>query len=633
MNRIIEISFTVFILFGMILSSFAQKEINTNSEIKKDSLEYDNDLGVFMISKPYSYSYYYSDQEPVMIKIMNYGNNTQTDFDVSFSLNGADPVYETIDTIIEPNGFISYTFEETVDLTVPNDYVIEACVHLSYDENPENNCLTKIIYWPTEYCMAYTNYYDEWIANVLCGEINNSSDWQNLISDYTDISTTVLPGDSVEIVVTNGSPYDEDYVFVWIDWNNDFNFNIDESEEYQLVNIGGVGKFFKGYIKVPENIDFGTYRIRIRLVYYSTPFPCSSSLYGEIEDYTIIVGENNSLNPPQNITAELFNGNDLYLKWDAPESNNETELLSYNIYRNSYIVGNTTEEEFYVYNLFPSTHLFYITALYEEGESGPSNCEVLVNVIPVPRNPTATVFNDVNVNIECDPLTYTPTHYNYYRDNELIGTNTEPEYNDLLLSPGNYEYFITAQYGDDQSLYDSILYVEILPPPPPPVLSIEYQEPNIGLTWDAWTYGIDTSLYNIYYSYEGGMWQLMEVVYDTVYYDNPENSGLHCYMISVLNAWPDPVISNEACEIISSMMEIKIHDILIFPNPAKDILNISSPEKIESLEIFNGNGLCVFNKNPQKLELQISISDFSSGLYWIMLKTENQVFTKKVIIK
>jgi len=126
------------------------------------------------------------------------------------------------------------------------------------------------------------------------GMIDNSSGWQGGTADYTDLFTNIYNGIPQEIVVTNGNPWADDYVFVWIDWNEDCIFEVGSGgEQFQLDNIYGTGQVFKGEIIAPADLIEGPYRMRVRMVYQnSSPCPTCDYTYGEIEDYTCVYFEN-----------------------------------------------------------------------------------------------------------------------------------------------------------------------------------------------------------------------------------------------------------------------------------------------------------------------------------------------------
>jgi len=66
----------------------------------------------------------------------------------------------------------------------------------------------------------------------------------------------------------------------------------------------------------------------------------------------------------------------------------------------------------------------------------------------------------------------------------------------------------------------------------------------------------------------------------------------------------------------------------IFPNPSSDFLNISSELNIDLIEIFSLNGNKVFSKSVSSNQTTINISEFSNGNYLIVIKSENNSFSK-----
>lgn len=68
----------------------------------------------------------------------------------------------------------------------------------------------------------------------------------------------------------------------------------------------------------------------------------------------------------------------------------------------------------------------------------------------------------------------------------------------------------------------------------------------------------------------------------------------------------------------------------VFPNPANDILTISTLSKIASVEVSNITGQTMFTKTGVK---SIDISSLSSGMYFLTVKSEEGAFTTKKFIK
>lgn len=263
----------------------------------------DNDLGISSIESPSSGTEL-SANESITISIKNYGFISQSGFEVSYSLNGGAGIVETVSETVDSGETIEYTFATTADLSSIGLFEIEACANLTGDENPGNDCTIKTVEHIAEsYCNAGTTKEEEFIANVLCGTIDNSSGWQNGIADYTDYSCTIGAGTFEEITVTNGAPNPYDKVNVWVDWNNDFEFEIGGDEEF-VMTIDTEGAEFTGSIIAPGNAPLGDHRMRIRMVYGFTPEPCGNAVYGEVEDYTITVVDATFGNLNGIVTAE-----------------------------------------------------------------------------------------------------------------------------------------------------------------------------------------------------------------------------------------------------------------------------------------------------------------------------------------
>ena len=76
-----------------------------------------------------------------------------------------------------------------------------------------------------------------------------------------------------------------------------------------------------------------------------------------------------------------------------------------------------------------------------------------------------------------------------------------------------------------------------------------------------------------------------------------------------------------------------IGEISVYPNPVKDILNISSKKKIKEISVFNIAGQKVLNSINVK-NGQLNVSSLSSGVYVFQVKMENgKVETFKIIKK
>lgn len=135
---------------------------------------------------------------------------------------------------------------------------------------------------------------DEFISNVTLSAINNTSACTNY-GDYTSISTTLNIGAAYTVTVspmigTTAGAYTNDEIAVWIDWNNDFDFD-DAGEQvgYVLVTTAPWSSSFN--FTVPAAATIGSHIMRCRISYAvdGAIVPCGDVNYGEVEDYTVVV--------------------------------------------------------------------------------------------------------------------------------------------------------------------------------------------------------------------------------------------------------------------------------------------------------------------------------------------------------
>lgn len=93
-------------------------------------------------------------------------------------------------------------------------------------------------------------------------------------------------GSSNPVSVAVG-PGGDEYVRVFVDWNQDGDF-LDASED-QLIGFGN-GVTVNGNVTVPADALFGQTRMRVRVVFNTSVFTaCSSHSFGETEDYLVSV--------------------------------------------------------------------------------------------------------------------------------------------------------------------------------------------------------------------------------------------------------------------------------------------------------------------------------------------------------
>ena len=161
---------------------------------------------------------------------------------------------------------------------------------------------------------------DEWIANVLLGDIDHDSGAGDGYSDYTEVSTELAVGMSHSIRLSpdfSGFQFNE-WFHVWIDL--DQNGEFDTPDELLFDSGDADNDPVEGLVYIPANTALGYTRMRVIMQYDSEPeAPCTASFdYGEVEDYCITF----TANPGQGI-AQISVADDL-LVFPQPASSEVT---------------------------------------------------------------------------------------------------------------------------------------------------------------------------------------------------------------------------------------------------------------------------------------------------------------------
>ncbi len=99
-----------------------------------------NDVGAVSLVEPRDATLTAS--EEVTIRIRNYGLNPQSDFEVSYSINGGPKVTEVFTETIAPETGANFTFSQTADFSeVGETYTVSISTHLDADSNPNNDSM------------------------------------------------------------------------------------------------------------------------------------------------------------------------------------------------------------------------------------------------------------------------------------------------------------------------------------------------------------------------------------------------------------------------------------------------------------------------------------------------------------
>jgi hypothetical protein len=126
-----------------------------------------------------------------------------------------------------------------------------------------------------------------------------------------------------------------------------------------------------------------------------------------------------------------------------------------------------------------------------------------------------------------------------------------------------------------------------------------------------------------------------DLVTDTTYTDRSLPAGEYSYFVKALLDECNFVTPSDTI-IIDVITGIQNNDpgrLNIYPNPARDILNIVSPDQIKKVELMNFIGQTVYyNQFVENNKLQVIVSDLKPGVYFIRVTRVKDIQTIKVTI-
>lgn len=126
-----------------------------------------------------------------------------------------------------------------------------------------------------------------WIERFKLNTINNNSGHNGGYANFTNQSTTLEKGNKYDIDILPGYFRYYSYTNVWIDYNQDNDFN--DEGELAFQGFHHDDEWILGEITVPTTALNGPTRMRVSIGLYDYPNPCDTKGYRDVEDYTVII--------------------------------------------------------------------------------------------------------------------------------------------------------------------------------------------------------------------------------------------------------------------------------------------------------------------------------------------------------
>lgn len=184
----------------------------------------------------------------------------------------------------------SYTVTGLTAATSYSFYVIakDAAGNSSAQSNTANVTTSSS---SVAYCTSQgNNTSDEKIGRVAIGSINNPSTGTAGYENFTALSTNVTRSSAYTITITpawTSTKYNEGYA-VFVDYNHDGDFS--DSGETVWTKSASKTTPVSGSFTIPSTAALGSTRMRVSMKYNGIPTACEAFSYGQVEDYTLVIG-------------------------------------------------------------------------------------------------------------------------------------------------------------------------------------------------------------------------------------------------------------------------------------------------------------------------------------------------------
>ena len=250
-----------------------------------------NDVGVYDLVSPQSGQNLAN--ESITVKLKNYGAASQSGFDIQYVLDSGSPVVQSFDGTIGSEEVINFTFDVEGDFTEIIAHSLNITTLLSGDQLTDNDEISVVV--ENLLCLPESNCTVGHGFDVFeIAGINNDSDCnEEGYSNFTNLIANLEPGSTNNLTVT--SNYGNQYIKVWIDFNDDSQLTADEVvvDNYHFAAGEGSGNYTETFdLVIPAGAIVGEHLMRARTsgVGVISDNSCQEISFGETEDYTANIG-------------------------------------------------------------------------------------------------------------------------------------------------------------------------------------------------------------------------------------------------------------------------------------------------------------------------------------------------------
>ena len=217
-----------------------------------------------------------------------------------------------------------------------------------------------------------------------------------------------------------------------------------------------------------------------------------------------------------------------------------------------------------------------------------------------------------------------PTGYNVYVNNDIVASNITDLNYTIENNLDFYAIEVEALYGE----MSSVKAVKLLSNDfaTPQAFSATLNGHNVEMSWTG-VEGADK--YNIY---RNGI--LIATADEAEFIDNTLTvNDMYCYQVSAVYGNYESALSLPSCITYNGENILELESsFMVMPNPVNDYMTISGND-INNITIYNNVGVMVDRLDVEGNSIKVDMKHYNSGLYLIMINTEEGSLVKKIIKK
>ncbi|OYT16746.1 MAG: hypothetical protein B7C24_06140 [Bacteroidetes bacterium 4572_77] len=267
------------------------------------------DIGVVSIDAPVTGTNLTSD-ENVSVTIENFGTQTQTNFQVSYVLEGQEGISEQITSNLASGEQMNHTFGSSADLSNPGAHYLTSYTSLNGDTDLNNDTTHRVVI--NSNCIPSGNCGDGHAIQLFQLEDihNETACSENGYGDYSGIKTDISVNNFTQHFLTINTGYGNQFVKVWIDFNDNYVFDADEVvvDNFEIADGQAAGDYTETMEMIfPDNAPLGEHLMRAKISWLIPIDDACSDIVeaGETEDYMVNLMLHVGLETPSLADAEM----------------------------------------------------------------------------------------------------------------------------------------------------------------------------------------------------------------------------------------------------------------------------------------------------------------------------------------